>query len=139
MMLAGALIRHSFVARHKAGVLGQRAPWEFAGLGTALLVGLAVWMAPPPPSAAAMAAAGQPASFAQDKVVIDQRCALCHNAQVQNKGVALHTPELLRQHAQAVYQQAVVLRLMPFNNATQITDAERAVIKRWFEAGAPLD
>ena len=139
LMLAGALIRHSFVARHKAGVLGQRAPWEFAGLGTALLVGLAVWMAPPPPSAAAMAAAGQPASFAQVKVVIDQRCALCHNAQVQNKGVALHTPELLRQHAQAVYQQAVVLRLMPFNNATQITDAERAVIKRWFEAGAPLD
>ena len=58
--------------------------------------------------------------------MVDQFCTLCHNAQVQNKGVALHTPELLRQHAQAVYQQAVVLRLMPFNNATQITDAERA-------------
>ena len=138
LMLAGALIRHSFVARHKAGVLGKRAPWEFAGLGTVLLVGLAIWMAPPPPSVAAMAAAGQPASFVQVRQVLDQRCAMCHNAQVQNKGVALHTPELLKQHAQAVYQQSVVLKLMPFNNATAITDDERAVIKRWFESGAPV-
>jgi len=27
---------------------------------------------------------------------------------------------------------------MPLNNATQITDAERAQIGRWFEAGAPV-
>jgi len=31
----------------------------------------------------------------------------------------------------------VVLKLMPMNNATQITDAERALIGRWFEAGSP--
>jgi len=137
-MLAGALIRHSFVARHKAGVQGKRAPWEYAVLGTVMLAGLVVWMAPPPPSAASIAAVAQPVGFAEVKSVIDQRCALCHNAQVQNKGVALHTPGLLKQHAQAVYQQSVVLKLMPMNNATQITDDERAVIKRWFEAGAPV-
>ena len=28
VMLAGALIRHSFVARHKALVQGRRVPWE---------------------------------------------------------------------------------------------------------------
>jgi len=28
---------------------------------------------------------------------------------------------------------------MPLNNATQITDAERALVKRWFEAGAPTN
>ena len=56
LMLAGALIRHSFVARHKAGVQGKRAPWEYAALGTAILAALVVWMAPPPPSAAAIAA-----------------------------------------------------------------------------------
>ena len=139
LMLAGALIRHSFVARHKAGVQGRRAPWEYAVAGTAMLAGLVIWMAPPPPSAAAIAAAAQPAGFAEVKSVIAQRCEMCHNAQVQNKGIALHTPELLRQHAQAVYQQAVVLRLMPFNNATQITEEERALIKRWFEAGAPVN
>ena len=69
--------------------------------------------------------------------MLDQRCVPCHNAQLQQKNVALHTPELTRQHAQAVYQQAVVLKLMPLNNATRITEAERALIKRWFEAGAP--
>jgi uncharacterized membrane protein len=30
----------------------------------------------------------------------------------------------------------VVLRLMPQNNATQITEAERELIGRWFRAGA---
>ena len=138
LMLAGALIRHSFVARHKARVLGQRAPWEHAVVGTALVLGLAVWLAPAPPSAAAQAAAQAPASFAAVQAVMAQRCVVCHNAQLQQKNVALHTPELLRRHALAVYQQAAVLKLMPMNNATQITDAERALIKRWYEAGAPL-
>ena len=137
LMLAGALIRHSFVARHKAHVLGKRTPWEHAVAGTLVLLGLAIWLAPPPPSAAAQAAAAKPVTFAEVKTVIDQRCVMCHNAQVQSKNVALHTPELIRQHAQAVFQQASVLKLMPMNNATQITEDERTLIKRWFEAGAP--
>ena len=45
---------------------------------------------------------------------------------------------MLKQHAQAVYQQSVVLKLMPMNHATQITDDERALIGRWFQAGAPV-
>ena len=73
------------------------------------------------------------------KNIFVQRCAMCHNAQLQQKNVALHTPELVKQHAQGVYQQVAVLKLMPLNNATQITDAERALIKRWFEAGAPTN
>ncbi len=134
-MLAGALIRHSFVVRHKALVQGKRVAWEYAAVGTALLLGLAVWMAPPPKP---KAAAGAPLpSLAEVKAVMDQRCTLCHNAQVQQKNVALHTPELIQQHAQAIYQQSVVLKLMPMNNATQITDAERLLIQRWFEGGAP--
>jgi uncharacterized membrane protein len=94
---------------------------------------LAVWLAPAPhaPSAAAPAEV----SLAQVKAVIDQRCVLCHNEQVQQKNVSLHTAELIRQHAQNVYQQAVVLKLMPLNNATQIGDDERALIKRWYEGG----
>jgi uncharacterized membrane protein len=134
LMLAGALIRHSFVVRHKALAQGKRVPWEYAVGGCAVLLGLAIWLAPAPRPAASAAPAS--VSMAQVKAVIDQRCALCHNAQVQQKNVALHTPELIKQHAQAVYQQTVVLKLMPQNNATQITDAERALIQRWFETGA---
>ncbi|MBK8526189.1 MAG: urate hydroxylase PuuD [Rubrivivax sp.] len=138
LMLAGALIRHSFVVRHKALVQGKRVPWEHAGVGTAVLIGLAIWLAPPPPSAADRLAAAQPVTFTAVKAVIDQRCSLCHNAQLASKNVALHTPELIKQHAQMVYQQAAVLKLMPLNNATQITDAERTLIKRWYESGAPI-
>jgi uncharacterized membrane protein len=137
LMLAGALIRHSFVARHKAHVEHRRVPWEHAVVGTLVLVGLAVWLAPPP--TASSAAASRVASYAEVRAVIDQRCAMCHNAQLAQKNVALHTPELLKQHAQSVYQQVAVLKLMPLNNATQITDAERALVKRWFEAGAPIN
>jgi uncharacterized membrane protein len=142
LMLAGALIRHSFVARHKAHVLGKRTPWEHAVVGTLVLLGLALWLAPPPPSAAqraaAQAAAQAPAGYAELRAVLDARCAMCHNAQLQQKAVALHTPELVKQHAQGIYQQVSVLKLMPQNNATQITDAERALVKRWYEAGAPV-
>ena len=134
LMLAGALIRHSFVARHQALVQGRRVPWEHAAVGVAVLVGLAVWLVPARPATSVGAA---PVSFAQVQAVVAQRCMLCHNAQVQNKGVALHTPELIRQHAQAVYVQVAVTRQMPLNNATQISDDERALIQRWFEAGAP--
>ena len=138
LMLAGALIRHSFVARHKALVQGRRVPWEHAAAGTAVLLGLVAWLAPAPPPAAANAAAAPSVSYAAVASVIERRCQMCHNATLQQKNVALHTPALLGQHAQAVYQQAVVLKLMPMNNATQMSDAERALVKYWFEAGAPL-
>jgi uncharacterized membrane protein len=68
--------------------------------------------------------------------VLEQRCYQCHGAQLQMKNVRLDTPEALRQHAQAVYQQVVVARTMPLNNATQITDGERALVGQWFQGGA---
>jgi len=138
LMLAGALIRHSFVVRHKALVQGVRVPWEYAVGGCAVLLSLAVWLAPAPPSAQAVAAmsSAPPVSLNEVNAVMQARCIICHNAQVQQKNVALHTPALVQQHAQAIYQQTVVLKLMPMNNSTGITDAERGLLKRWFE-GAP--
>ncbi|HSB23011.1 MAG TPA: urate hydroxylase PuuD [Burkholderiaceae bacterium] len=136
LMLAAALVRHSFVARHKALVQQQPVPWGYAAAGVAMTVAVSLALMPAP---SAPTAAAAPATMAAVKAIVDQRCVLCHNAQVQQKNVALHTAELIRQHAQAVYQQAVVLKLMPLGNATQITDDERAVIKRWYEAGARSD
>ena len=134
LMAAGALIRHSFVARRRALVQQRRVPWEYAAVGVALLIATAVWLRPaarPEPIATAM-----PVTLAQVQTIIEQRCVMCHNAVVQNKGVALHTAALIRQHALSIYQQTVVLKQMPMNNATQITDGERALLRRWFEAGA---
>jgi uncharacterized membrane protein len=50
------------------------------------------------------------------------------------KNIRLDSPELIRQQAQGIYQQVVVTRQMPMNNATGITEAERQQIKRWFES-----
>jgi uncharacterized membrane protein len=134
LMAAGALIRHSFVVRHKALVQGKRVPWEYAAGGTLLLVGVALWLVP---ASQALPTAASPPTFGDVQAVVTQRCTLCHNEQVVSKNIQLHTPALIQQHAQQIYQQAVVLKTMPLNNATQITDAERALLKRWFEAGAP--
>ncbi len=139
MMAAGALIRMSFVARHRALVLGKRVPWEYAGIGCALLAALAAWLAPAPTAAPVASASSATPAFAQVQGIVQQRCSLCHNAQLANKGVRLDAPDQILAHAPQMYQQAVVLKAMPLNNATQITEAERAVLKQWYEAGAKPD
>jgi uncharacterized membrane protein len=134
LMAAGALIRHSFVARHRARVQGRRVPWEHAIVGVLLLIATVVWLRPAPRPASTGSDA--PVTLAQAQTIIDRRCVACHNEALQNKGVALHTAEQVQQHALAIYQQAVVLKQMPLNNATQITDDEREQLRRWFLAGA---
>ena len=135
VMLAGALIRQFFVARHKTELAGARAPWGWAASGVALLLAVAVWMAPAPlplqPQRPQPVAETPEQTFARVQTVVEQRCVLCHNAQLANKGVRLDSPEAIRQHAQAIHQQVVVLKAMPMNNATQITEDERALLARW--------
>ena len=101
-----------------------------------VIAGVVAWLRPDAPARAA-AAAQQPVGYAEVQQVLAQRCYLCHGPQVQMKNVRLDSPAALKQHAQAVYQQAVVTKVMPMNNATGITEAERAVIAQWFQAGAP--
>src|SRR5690606_27001010 len=139
IMLAGALIRQFFVARHKTETAGQGAPCGWAIAGVALLIGVAVWLVPPsalaPAPKAADTAAAPLVSMAELQPVIEQRCVMCHSEQLANKGVMLHTPALIQQHAQQIYQQVVVLKAMPMNNATGMTDAERALLAQWFKQG----
>ncbi len=133
IMSAGALIRLSFALRHKALAYGKPVPWHYAVIGTVLLVGT-LWAIRPAPQPALAAAA--PAKFADVQAVVTQRCVMCHGPALQSKNVRLDSPEEVNKHAQAIYQQVVVLKAMPMNNATQLTDEERALIKRWFESGA---
>lgn len=137
MMFAGAAIRQFFVMRHGWKLGRNRHPIGYALVGVAVIAGTMVWMTPAP--TAASSAAAPAADYAALKPVIEQRCAGCHGAQVQMKNVRLDSPEALKQHAQAVYQQAVVAKTMPMNNATGMTDAERALLAQWFREGAKLD
>ncbi|MBY4594265.1 urate hydroxylase PuuD [Ottowia caeni] len=131
MMLAGALIRQFFVQRHGWHHGRAAHPWPYAAIGVALLVGLIVWMRPAPlPPAAALP---ETVSYATIRPILEQRCYQCHGAEVQMKNLRLDTQPLAETHAQQIYQQAVVSHLMPLGNATQMTDAERSLLGRWFE------
>jgi uncharacterized membrane protein len=146
MMFAGAAIRQFFVMRH-GFKLGRNAhPWPYAAVGVVVILGVIAWLKPAEqaPSAggavaAASASAGGPISYKTLQPILAQRCYMCHGAEVQMKNVRLDSPEGVSAHAQMVYQQAVVSRIMPMNNATGISDAERALIKQWFESGAHVD
>jgi uncharacterized membrane protein len=134
MMFAGAAIRQFFVMRHGYKLGRNRHPFPYALVGVAVIAAVVAWLRPEPSVAAA--AAPQAAGYQDVQKVLEQRCYMCHGAQVQMKNVRLDTPAAVKQHAQAVYQQAVVTKLMPMNNSTGITEAERALIAQWFQEGA---
>jgi uncharacterized membrane protein len=142
MMFAGAAIRQFFVLRHGFKLGRNPHPWPYAAVGVVVLLATIVWLKPAPSAmnSGAGYAGGTGAVATIDykslQPVLAQRCYSCHGEQVQMKNVRLDSPASVALHAQAIYQQVVVTKIMPMNNATQITDAERALIKQWFEAGA---
>jgi uncharacterized membrane protein len=136
MMISGAAIRQFFVLRHgfKLGRNGNPLPYALAGV--VVILGTIVWLKPAP-RAATPVVAGE-VSYAMLQPVLEQRCYMCHGAQVQMKNVRLDSPEDVKRNAQAIFHQVTVTRLMPMNNSTQITEDERALIGRWFERGAAV-
>lgn len=131
--IAGALIRVWFVQRHKgnANPLVLAAGFVFIAF-TALL-------ALPRPSADG----GGPVDFDQVQPIIQAHCTPCHAAKPTQegflappKGLLLETPSQIHAMAAAINQQAATSRVMPPGNLTNITDAERRVIARWFKGGA---
>ena len=135
MMFAGAAIRQFFVMRHGWKLGRNRHPLPYALAGVAVIAASVAWLRPDTSAAAPVA---QAASYPAVQKVLEQRCYVCHGAQVQMKNVRLDSAEALKQHAQSVYQMSVVNKVMPMNNATGMTEAERALIGQWFRSGAPV-
>jgi uncharacterized membrane protein len=142
MMLAGAAIRQFFVLRHGYKLGRNRHPFAYALVGVAVIIGVMVWLKPNQVATESIAGRallqGVSASNDYQKVqkILSERCYSCHGEQLQMKNVRLDSPALVKQHAQSMYQQVVVTKIMPMNNATGITEAERLLVKQWFEAGA---
>jgi uncharacterized membrane protein len=140
IMAAGVLIRHFFNLKHKG-----RIAWGYPASGVAILLAVAVAIAPRPQAAPAGVDAGEGAlpGFEQVWAVVNQRCVGCHSERPTQPGFAappagvmLHTPELIRQNSARIYLQAVQLKAMPIGNLTRMTDEERALIGAWYQAGA---
>ncbi len=137
IMLGGAAIRQFFVVRHRFKLGNARNPLPYALFGVVVLGLTIIWLKPAPEAPPAPGSVAQKVSYGEVQKVLEQRCYMCHGATMQMKNVRLDSPEQVAAHAQMVYQQAVVTKIMPMNNATGITDAERALIGKWFEGGAP--
>ena len=129
--LAGALIRIYFVARHsgKASLI----PLLIAGL---LLAGVAALIAP-----RASAASGEAVAFDDVRAVVAHRCMTCHSAVPTHPafpaapgGVILDTDAQIVAEAQRIHQQTVITRVMPIGNLTNISEEERDIIDRWYQA-----
>ena len=143
-MAAGALVRQFFVLWHS----GARA-WWLLGAGAVLLFGLALVLAPKPTTPAAITASNpntpsEPALPERPDIVfvqglVTKHCTSCHSAHPKlmaaaPKGAMFDTPQQIEQHAAMIAQQVAVLKIMPPGNVTQMSDAERAAIGRWYAA-----
>jgi len=88
---------------------------------------------------------GDPAAIRR---IIRVRCAICHTAIPQEdglnaasqppKGVKFDTPADIQKWAPNMLEQAVKLKRMPPDNATHMTEEERALLGEWIAAGAKL-
>jgi len=133
--LAGALVRVYFVARHS----GRASPLPIVAAGVLLLT-VAVALAP-----RSTATTSGSVDFDAVRTVVQQRCTTCHAAspehpgfQAAPAGVVLETDAQIAAEALRIHQQTVVTRVMPIGNLTNITEAERDLIDRWYRAGAKV-
>jgi uncharacterized membrane protein len=146
ILISGGAVRHFYNMRH----LGHGNMWWLWLLAAgALFAAIAITipaspvardrmgMAELPVPAAKIALPAAPQEVAD---VVISRCSMCHAAlpvwpglAIAPKGVLLDTPELIERWKHEVQIQAGLTRAMPPNNLTEMTDAERAIIRLWGE------
>jgi uncharacterized membrane protein len=131
---AGVLVRRFYVLTHF-----KRFVIALPVAAAVIIVGTAVALAPRTPTGAAASTA----TFADIAPIVAERCAVCHAAHptyagfdVAPMGVLLDTPEHIVANAARIRAQAVAAHAMPLGNVTHITDAERARLGAWIDAGA---
>lgn len=79
----------------------------------------------------------------QVMVIVKTRCTQCHAAEptddeitVAPNDLILSSIEQVKAAAPKIYERVVLLKNMPLNNKTKITEDERSLLGRWIEEGA---
>ena len=128
--LVGALIRVYFVARHsgKASLLPALS-------AVAVLLVLVVALAP-----RTRGAIDKTVTLDEVRPTILQRCTTCHSSEPTHvafpaapAGVILDTDAQIVAEADRIYQQTVVLKVMPIGNLTEMSTDERDMIDAWYQ------
>jgi uncharacterized membrane protein len=137
LIIAGAAARHAMIGK-PPGKYGA-AVAAAAGIVAAIVV-----TAPKAVGQGDRGTVGQ-VSFGQARAVINQRCLPCHSHYptddvftVAPNNVTFDKAEDIVRLAPRIRERAVVQKTMPMGNKTGITDAERALLGQWIDAGATL-
>ena len=135
----GAGMRHLFlVGFSRAGKIAA----AIATIATVCIFAV-IWPKPEPIAAVNENAVTAP-PFAEIRVIVAQRCAVCHSEspamgfKEAPKGVKFDSPHEIVAAAARIKAQAIDRQVMPLGNATKMTPEEREKLGRWIAAGAPL-
>jgi uncharacterized membrane protein len=138
ILVGGATIRHFMNVRYDGRAWLLPAIMTGAATFTAIAVGLHV-------SAPEKVKIEGEVSFARVQEIIVARCVSCHSAKnsepmfpVAPNGVMFDTAERIKQMAARIKERSYTQRTMPFLNKTGMTEAERAELAKWVDAGAKL-
>ena len=140
LMVAGAAARHVMIGK------GPSRRWAYVPVIVAF-AGVFALTRPAPALRGGWSGASTPGpvpAFAEVQGIVQSRCGTCHSRTpsaagfaTAPAGVMFDDPASIRRMAMRIYQRAVVTKTMPLANMTGITDAERGVLARWVEHGAP--
>jgi uncharacterized membrane protein len=154
MLVAGAVVRVFYNERH-AGNGDKWWTWIVAAGCVLLTIVISMTTAPgarealglaPLVPAQAYASASAAVAAPPDEVVdiVMSRCSMCHAAvpawngiAIAPKGVLLDSPQAIVHHAEEIYMEAVFTHAMPPNNITQLSDADRQVLRNWLAPSHP--
>lgn len=140
VFVASFLVRHWFNTKHT----GEKPDWRLWPAAAVPMLGAVALTILGQPGTGTITVAAGSVTFADVQHVIAVRCQPCHAAKPTfegfdeaPKGIMLDTPARIAALAPQINTQAVVLRAMPINNLTEITDEERRVLASWIQSGAP--
>jgi uncharacterized membrane protein len=135
LMAIGALIRVYFNNRHAGRTL-----WWIPVAAAVGIAGIAVWLRP-----ASVPASTTTVRFSQIQPIVQQRCAYCHSLSPRStqyttapQGIRFDTPQEIAAQTALIETVAVQSKLMPLNNKTNMTDAERRLLGAWIAQGAKI-
>lgn len=143
LVVLGVAIRHVMIAKNSSG--------KWAVLPALVSLGVLVYLTLPVSSNASNANHGSlihgNPSFAQVRIILENRCLECHSQTPRNTqfgpavpgGMYFDSPNQIRMFADRIKVRAVTTKTMPVQNMTGMTDEERNILGAWIDSGAKTE
>jgi len=134
--LAGISVRHYFNLRHTAK---PKMPFAVAAI-IFMIAAMTFPLALKKPAVQEVGAV----SFGEVRQIIDKHCTACHAENPTHEwydeapsGFRLDTDALIEQNKAPIMERTVTGKDMPLGNETEMTDAEREMLRVWIEGELP--